>query len=191
MSKKSEGVKRWRQNTKLRLIRIFGGGCGLCGYNNCSDALELHHLNPTEKDFSLGYIMAHIISWERICEEARKCVLLCSNCHKEVHAGFKILSPDIKKFDEQFVDYQSYEKDLCPVCKKLKDIHLITCSHKCGSSKEWMDQIGNKLEKLDIFNLYEIQHKSFDDIADLVGCSGYAIRKRYQKLKLLEGKSIK
>ena len=48
--------------------------------------LEFHHLEPSEKDFSLGH-KGYCIAWEKVKLELDKCVLLCSNCHREVHAG--------------------------------------------------------------------------------------------------------
>lgn len=46
-------------------------------------ALEFHHKDG-EKDFGIA-AKGHTKSWERIKEELDKCVLVCSNCHKEIH----------------------------------------------------------------------------------------------------------
>ena len=57
----------------------------VCGYNRCSAALDLHHIDSTTKDFSLsGH---HNLSLARLKAEADKCILLCRNCHAEVHSG--------------------------------------------------------------------------------------------------------
>ena len=53
MSKSSEAVKKWRRNTKLKLITCMGSKCQICGYNKSQNALEFHHIDPEEKDFSL------------------------------------------------------------------------------------------------------------------------------------------
>jgi hypothetical protein len=64
----------------------MGGACRLCGYARCLAALEFHHLDPEEKPFAVGqHGMSR--SLQRAREKARKCVLLCSNCHAEVEAG--------------------------------------------------------------------------------------------------------
>lgn len=58
----------------------------ICGYHRSVAALQFHHLDPATKSFSLadrGYTR----SLDRVREEARKCVLLCANCHTEVEAG--------------------------------------------------------------------------------------------------------
>lgn len=107
MTKKSEKVKAWRRRTKERLCKAFGSKCGICGYNKCTDALEYHHIDPTTKEFGLGQRRASCVSWARLCEEARKCVMLCSNCHKEVHAGIAEIPDDILRFDENYADYKN------------------------------------------------------------------------------------
>ena len=50
----------------------MGGSCVCCGYKKCDAALALHHLDPNEKDFSLGSIRANCKSWAEIVEELRK-----------------------------------------------------------------------------------------------------------------------
>lgn len=78
-----------RRSMKLQAIKILGGKCSICGYNKCIDALEFHHENPEEKDFKLG--SGNTMSWKLYKKEALKCVLVCSNCHKEIHSkiGYK------------------------------------------------------------------------------------------------------
>jgi DNA-binding transcriptional ArsR family regulator len=81
-----ESVVRRRRRVKQILVAEAGGRCRLCGYDGCVAALESHHLDPVEKAFGLAQRGAHSI--ERLRAEARKCVLLCANCHAEVEAGF-------------------------------------------------------------------------------------------------------
>lgn len=67
-------------------LEYKGGSCQICGYNKCETALEFHHINMAEKEFSIGDA-GETRSWERTRIELDKCVLLCANCHREVHAG--------------------------------------------------------------------------------------------------------
>jgi len=71
---------------KKRAVEYKGGCCEKCGYKKYIGALEFHHLNPNEKDFQLGGIKLLELT-EAIKEELDKCILVCSNCHKEIHGG--------------------------------------------------------------------------------------------------------
>jgi len=58
----------------------------ICGYDRCSGALDFHHIDPKEKEFGLS-VKRLTRSWEKMKKELDKCVLICANCHREVHAG--------------------------------------------------------------------------------------------------------
>jgi len=68
------------------LIALHGGKCKRCGYDKCAAALEFHHMDPDSKEFGLAQ-RGETRSLARMIEESMKCVLLCSNCHKELHFG--------------------------------------------------------------------------------------------------------
>ena len=72
-------------------VAAKGYKCEICGYDRCAEALEFHHLNESDKDFGLSE-RGHARSWKRVEKEFKKCVLLCANCHREVHA--KVAAPD-------------------------------------------------------------------------------------------------
>ncbi len=77
-------VKR-RKKVRSMAIEYKGGKCEICGYNRCVQALEFHHLSE-DKDFGIsdkGYTR----SWEKVKKEIDKCILVCSNCHRELHIG--------------------------------------------------------------------------------------------------------
>jgi len=84
--RKVKNVIYWRQRAKIKLVEYKGGECNKCGYNKCIDALEFHHLNPEEKDFGIS---GKSWSFERLKKEVDKCLLVCSNCHKEIHFKLK------------------------------------------------------------------------------------------------------
>lgn len=73
------------RSRKLELINMMGGKCSKCGYHQNMAALEFHHVNPSEKCFQLDARHLSNTNMERIIEESKKCILLCSNCHREVH----------------------------------------------------------------------------------------------------------
>jgi 5-methylcytosine-specific restriction endonuclease McrA len=83
---KSEAVVNWRVEKKKKLVEYKGGECQNCGYKKSIWALEFHHINPSEKDFTIG---GSSFSFEKLKAEADKCVLVCANCHVEIHQELK------------------------------------------------------------------------------------------------------
>jgi predicted HNH restriction endonuclease len=73
-----------RMRLKERAIDHMGGKCRICGYNTCPAALDFHHIEDMEKEFNISSTM----SWAKIEPELAKCVLVCANCHREIHAGW-------------------------------------------------------------------------------------------------------
>lgn len=182
MSDRSERVKRWRENTKKRMIDAFGGKCCVCDYNKTQNALEFHHLNPDEKEFNFGMIMARPKAWDKIVVELRKCICVCSNCHKEIHAGITSIPVDYQKFDEKFATFYDDKRrefyNECPFCGKLKIKSNKYCSHECSSfdreKKDW--------DSLDLFKLRHCDRLSLTDIGEMIGVSSAAVSKRMKKV---------
>ena len=179
MSKSSDAVKRWRNNTKNRIIEAMGGKCALCSYSRCASALELHHLDPDEKEISLSGIRANPKSWDKIVNELRKCVLLCAICHREFHDGLIILPDDLPGFDESFSNYHIKlfgETKPCPKCGEemasTNKVCSVSCAAKLKSSVDWT--------RYDIFEM--LQSKTYAQIADEIGCSSATVWKRHRKL---------
>lgn len=81
-----EAVQKRREKIKDILIDYKGGECQICGYKRYRGALEFHHINPDEKEFGISKDGA-TRSLEESKKEADKCVLVCANCHREIHAG--------------------------------------------------------------------------------------------------------
>lgn len=78
-------VSKRRKKIKVMAIEYKGSKCSICGYNKCVDALDFHHLDKTKKDFNLS-AEGHTRSWSRVKQELDKCILVCSNCHREIHS---------------------------------------------------------------------------------------------------------
>ena len=81
-----EGVTRRRRKVKALLVAEAGGRCCLCGYDRYVGALEFHHTDRDEKRLEINCAGA-ALALATLQAEARKCVLLCANCHAEVEAG--------------------------------------------------------------------------------------------------------
>jgi transposase-like protein len=88
----SEAVAARRRRIKEILVAEAGGGCLLCSFDAFVGALQFHHREPAEKAFSLSRQgVTRSLSAARA--EARKCVLLCANCHAMVEAGLLFVPP--------------------------------------------------------------------------------------------------
>ncbi len=79
-------VSKRRKKLRDKAIAYGGGKCAICGYSRSTRALNFHHRDPKKKDFGLS-AKGLTRSWEKIKAELDKCVLLCANCHAEVHDG--------------------------------------------------------------------------------------------------------
>lgn len=72
-----------RDKSKELIAKEKNKGCSVCDEKeHC--CLEFHHLNPSEKDYNVASMIG--LSLTSLAKEINKCVVLCSNCHKKVHA---------------------------------------------------------------------------------------------------------
>jgi len=79
--------KRLREQQKVRAkLREYKSECAceICGEDH-PDVLDFHHKSAEEKD---GHIsrLASSRGWSRVLKEIEKCQVLCSNCHRKLHA---------------------------------------------------------------------------------------------------------
>jgi transposase len=82
----SEAVTARRRRIKELLVAEAGGACALCGFDAYLGALHFHHPDPAKKGFALS-VRGVTRSLAAARREARKCVLLCANCHAMVEGG--------------------------------------------------------------------------------------------------------
>jgi len=77
------------QQYKKDCVLYKGGKCSICGYNKCIGSLVFHHRDPKIKDPNWHRMR----SWklDRIKKEIDKCVLVCANCHGEIHYKNKLI----------------------------------------------------------------------------------------------------
>lgn len=90
-----EAVQKRRDELKRMAVEYKGGKCEICGYDKYVGALEFHHLNPEEKEFGIG-AKGYTRSFEKVKNELDKCIMVCSNCHKEIHSGIINIEDYIK-----------------------------------------------------------------------------------------------
>lgn len=165
-------VKKWRDR-KREAVNLLGEKCILCGYNANLAAFHFHHLDPKTKECSWG-VMRHK-AWHLIIEELKKCVLLCANCHAEIHAPpeNQLLEPDgtaTPSLANKHFELQPTGK--CPGCGE--DVYATTyCSRECAAiGQRKVEDRPNKQELEEL-----IATKSLCAIGRQFGVSDNAIRK--------------
>ena len=75
---------------KKMAVRHKGGKCSVCGYDKCLEALIFHHHD--KKDFGIAF-KGYTRSWQSVLKELNNCILVCSNCHAEIHAAQENAAP--------------------------------------------------------------------------------------------------
>ena len=81
-------VKNRRSSLKEESINKMGGKCSICGYNKCLHALQFHHIDPSKKKFNISSNIGRY-SLQSIKKELQNCIVVCANCHFEIHAKQK------------------------------------------------------------------------------------------------------
>lgn len=85
--------------------------CAVCGCDDY-DSLVFHHIVPADKEFDLS-IDGYRKSWETICHELKKCVILCNSCHPVIHTRMRKgleIPKFVSSFDERIA--QSIQKSV-------------------------------------------------------------------------------
>lgn len=176
-----DAVSRKRKNLKKDLVDYKGGRCEKCGYSKCVAAMDFHHKDPKQKDFALSS-NGHTKSWEKLKKEADKCLLVCSNCHREIHEqlnGFKDNRKNIINKEYKIVTKESapsrikqtkkYNK--CTICN-IDTYNKKYCSNICAKlSKRKVDR-PNKEKLIEL-----LKKNSWVKVGNLFGVSDNAVRK--------------
>lgn len=84
----SNDVVKRMQSTKFRLVELKGGKCQICSFSEYIGALDFHHVLPDTKDDGVSRLIRGKLN-QKVIDEVNKCVLVCSNCHRMIHAGIK------------------------------------------------------------------------------------------------------
>ena len=180
----------YRLRNKLRLVAAFGGKCGICGYVRCHQCFDFHHLDPEDKDGSVLERLNH--SWDKTVIEVRKCVMLCRNCHGEVHAGLVQVPDGIRRFDEAFsepdtlirrrnkidwksiTDSKSYTVEQMAITLGLHESVVFKNIKRVGA--ETRGQLKTRVDDLELLEVVKV--KGWTATAKELGVSISTVRKR-------------
>lgn len=140
----SERTLEKRRRYKARIVQTMGGKCQCCGYCNYDGALELHHIDPSQKAFSI--CEKTYIAWEKLKTELQKCILVCANCHREIEAG--LITVTESSFNEEIYNQilqeikesKTLTKHYCIDCGKeiasSQAVRCVECGHKAKRISE-------------------------------------------------------
>jgi hypothetical protein len=158
------------------MVEAFGGCCANCGYNKCKRSLDFHHIDPSQKDLNIGSFQ--VMNFDTLAHEAKKCVMLCANCHREVHEGVTELPKNFTQFDaEKFRELRLQEIN---ERRKIK-------MEKLAATMARRKIMNAKWEDVDVVAL-RAQGVKWVDIGKIAGVTGTAAKKRYIKLIKRNGK---
>lgn len=94
----SKFMKEQYQKKKDALSKMKAEvGCAKCG-DKREYVLDYHHINPDEKTSTIARLTSNKYKLETTLAETKKCVVLCSNCHREFHYFNKIKGIDIEDY---------------------------------------------------------------------------------------------
>ncbi len=122
---------------KIKAIEMLGGKCQECGEDR-PWVLSFHHKNPDNK-ISIDSIKTY--RWSVLKKEIKKCIVLCHNCHREIHKNFNKLTI-YDKSKQYKLDYKNIYK--CEICGYDKYIGGLDFHHK-----------KDKLLKLNMVHIFE------------------------------------
>ncbi len=140
---------RWKLR-KRYMLELCGGKCCICGYNNNIAALEFHHKKEKDKKYSGSHLLS--LSQEKMIKELKKCILLCANCHREIH------NPDCNLFNElvpqkKLIDKKILPTGKCPICKKNVYKTKYCCvSHASIGNRKVINRPSKKQLKNELIN---------------------------------------
>ena len=79
-SKRKEQIKNWFREYKKTV------SCSKCGEEK---GLEFHHRLPVEKKDTISSLVRNGAPMEKVLDEIKKCDILCTKCHRELHKEMK------------------------------------------------------------------------------------------------------
>lgn len=182
-----ESVDKRRKQLRHEIVLYKGGKCEICGYDKCEAALEFHHLNPGEKEFQLS--SGNTCSLEKMKKEADKCILVCANCHREIHD--KINNDKYQNKINQYLDDCDKQFDIEQIKKDInnkltqKEIALKN-NLSVSTLRRFLKRHNIVMKEELVYDINEMvnlmkEYKNFTKVGKKFGISDNAVKKRFKK----------
>lgn len=171
----------YRKRRKLNLIKVSGSQCNLCGYHKSPNALEFHHIDASQKSYGIAS-KGTCHDLESDLAEIKKCILVCANCHREIHDGDYTADElwKLQQYSEEIANEVRQEKInntsktqyYCLECGKLITNNKTSLCLECARKQSRVCDRPSREELKDLIKKYP-----FTTIAKNYGVSDNAIRK--------------
>lgn len=195
MKNKTIENKILKYSKKLKAISYLGGNCKNCNEDNIFK-LTFHHIDSNIKDFKFSSYGSN--RWSFLKKELDKCILLCQNCHRELHFNIDVKKDDRRKDKTIYLEYSGGK---CIICGYNKCPASLTFHHRNPEEKEfWIgglsermnsisdlrDIIKNEIEKCDLLcaNCHILEHSDMSFYLKNIDI----IEKRSKEYKEIQGK---
>ena len=178
----SKATSDFRRRRKLNLVAVCGNACNLCGYDKIPDALEFHHIDPNTKEYGIASD-GNCRDIERDLAEVKKTILVCSNCHREIHKGlYETSELENKKIFNEAIAQSLIEQRNAVFTKTLyycsKCGAEITRYSDSGLCAKCFKETTRKCERPERIELKElIRNLPFTQIGEKYGVTDNAVRK--------------
>ena len=155
---KSQDVINFRRRLKIALVKSFGNKCQVCGISYPQSVYDFHHLNPAEKEFGVG-AQATTHSKADTAREAKKCIMVCANCHRLIEHEDLDINGIVCAFDE--------------------DVYYSTLDNLIAKNKEDAESKPKNISKKPSREVLkeQIRNTPFLQLGKVYGVSDNAIRK--------------
>ena len=181
--RKKQYATYWRIRKKKELVEYKGGKCEICEYSkDILGAYDFHHIDPSKKEFSISQYT--VLNIEKLKKEVDKCMLVCRNCHAEIH------DKENRHIRDEAFSFERHKRNIlknkCD-CGKMFETRIPTkkfCSRRCS------DLNGRKVdrpskEELDML----IESMPMTKIGERYGVSDNAVRKWAKTYGIKYGKA--
>ena len=120
---KNESAYIFRKVNLMRVMKLLGGVCSKC-FQYDPAIMCFHHTNPENKENIINKISTY--RYSKLLYEAKKCELLCCNCHAETHSNeFRITDYTAAKIKL----FNIINKHSCEKCGYNKNINALVFHH--------------------------------------------------------------